>query len=316
MSTDNHEQRVKAGNAAAHRYGASTVKRGRRNQAAIDELDHAIITAVLMEAPVTVRGVFYRVVSAGAVDKTELGYRAVGRRLLALRRSGRVDYSHITDGHRAVFTPRTWSNVEAMLADAAVSYRRALWHDSSVNVLVYTEKDAITGVLRPITDAWDVPLGVMRGYCSESFAWSVARGIADSGKEMTYVYQFGDHDPSGVGAWEDLQHKVNAFLDEWYLIPDRVMTFERLAVTPEQIEYLELPTRPTKRTDTRSRGFGGESVEVDAIPAELLRELAKEAITSHIDPERLRITEEAERSEREVLLAMKNQLVEPRGEPR
>jgi hypothetical protein len=37
----------------------------------------------------------------------------------------------------------------------------------------------------------------------------------------------------------------------------RKVTFARLAVTPEQIEELSLPTRPTKTTHTRAKNFTG-----------------------------------------------------------
>ncbi len=84
----------------------------------------------------------------------------------------------------------------------------------------------------------------------------------------------------------------------------RDVTFTRLAVRPEQITEWNLPTRPTKRTDTRAAGFTGESVEVDAIAPTVLRALVRDAIVGHIDPEALRLTEVAEESERDILTAM------------
>ena len=60
-------------------YGPSTVNRRRRSRAELAEVDDAIAKAVAEEHPVTLRGVYYRVVSAGAVDKTENDYRLVGR---------------------------------------------------------------------------------------------------------------------------------------------------------------------------------------------------------------------------------------------
>ena len=65
-----------------------------------------------------------------------------------------------------------------------------------------------------------------------------------------------------------------------------------------------MPTRPTKRSDTRAAGFRGGSVEVDAIPPTILREIVEDAITSHIDPEALRLTQVAEQSERDILTRM------------
>ena len=65
-----------------------------------------------------------------------------------------------------------------------------------------------------------------------------------------------------------------------------------------RIVSMELPTRPTKQSDSRAAKFAGDSVEVDAIPSPTLRELVREAIEQWIDPEHLRITREAEDSER------------------
>lgn len=285
---------------AAPAYGSSTVKRIRRTNMELEALDNAIIEAVTMEHPVTLRGVYYRVVSAGAVDKTEAGYRLIGRQLLKLRRSGAVPYSWITDGTRWITKPETHDSVEQMLADAAASYRRALWHDQPVDIHIFAEKDAVSGVLMPVIDEWDVPLGVLRGYSSESFAHSVAEALAGSlrrGKEEVYVYQLGDHDPSGLDAWRAFTTTVRGFLEG--LAP--FVIFERIAVTEAQIVELALPTRPTKRSDTRAASFTGESVEVDAIPPSYLRGLLSAAIEQHIDPEKLRITRSVEASERDVL---------------
>jgi len=278
-------------------YGPSTVKRHRRTTSELAAVDNAIVTAVETDWPVSLRGVYYRVVSAGAVDKTEAAYRTVGRRLLKLRRDGRVGYDRITDGTRWVIHPRRYDDLEDALRTTAALYRRRLWNDQDVAVHFFTEKDAITGVVEPITSEWDVPLGVLRGYCSESFAHEMGQAIRDAGKPVV-VYQLGDHDPSGVGAWTDFQNKVSRFA------AGAEVTFERLAVTEDQITELSLPTRPTKSTDTRSRNFTGGSVEVDAIPAPMLRQIVSGAIERHVDPHRLDVVRLAEREERAGLFAL------------
>jgi hypothetical protein len=84
---------------------------------------------------------------------------------------------------------------------------------------------------------------------------------------------------------------------------DADIYFERLAVTREQIDYWELPTRPTKATDTRSKGFGGISVELDAIEPEDLRTLVREAIEQNLPPEQFEILRVAEESERTAIAA-------------
>ena len=74
-----------------------------------------------------------------------------------------------------------------------------------------------------------------------------------------------------------------------------------LMVTREQITALGLPTRPTKKTDTRARNFEGESVELDAIPPKQLRKIVEAVILRHVDPQRLAVLKVAEESERDIL---------------
>lgn len=285
---------------AATVYGTSPLQRHRRTRDELQALDDAIVAAVSTETPVTVRGTFYRVVSVGGVEKSERGYSAVQRRLLALRRDGRVPYASITDGTRFRLKPDSWSHVDRMLADAAISYRRALWDDQDVEVVVMSEKDAISGVVYPVTEEFDVELCVTRGYSSETFTHSIAETVRynDACGKTTHVYQLGDHDPSGIDSWREFRQKVAGFA------PGAEVEFERLAVTSAQIALYGLPTRPTKRSDSRSAGFTGESVEVDAIPASTLRSIVREAIEQHVDPEALRLTQVAEDDERRYLTAL------------
>lgn len=288
-------------------YGVSPVKRLRRTRTELAAIDDAIVAAVESDWPVTLRGVYYRVVSAAAVDKTEAGYQLVGRQLLKLRRDGTIPYARITDGTRLIRKPDSWTGVEEALDDLSASYRRALWHDQDVHVIVLSEKDAISGVIYPVTARWDVELAITRGYSSETFTHSIARTIIEALPKTTYLYQLGDHDPSGLDAWRSFTERVHGFVaDELAdavkiagpLDPAGIAITERLAVTPGQIGAYGLPTRPTKRSDTRAAGFDGESVEVDAIPAPALRSIVEDAITGHIDTDQLAIHRMVERNER------------------
>jgi hypothetical protein len=271
--------------------------RNRRTDAAYAALDETIISVCSNDHPLSVRGVFYRVMSAGVVEKTEKEYGVVQRRVLKLRRSGDLPYEWIADGTRWHVKSRSWNNVEDALHDAAISYRRALWHDQPEYVEIWSEKEAISSIVSPITDSYDVPLMIARGFASETFLFSTARTIANVGKPTT-IYQLGDHDPSGVAAWKHVQDRLREFA------PEADITFSRIAVTEDQISGWSLPTRPTKTTDSRAKTFVGESVEVDAIPTSRLRGLVSDAIEQHIDPEALTLTRLFEAEERAGLEAM------------
>lgn len=60
------------------------------------------------------------------------------------------------------------------------------------------------------------------------------------------------------------------------------INFERVAITEAQIVEYELPTRPTKATDSRAKDFRGESVEIDAMPRPVLLDLVEQCITQHL----------------------------------
>jgi len=188
-------------------YLTSPVRRSRRTRAELAALHEAILTVCANDHPLSVRGVFYRVMSAGEVAKTEKAYAAVQREVLKLRRTGVLPYEWIADGTRWQVKSRSWDSVEDALDDAAASYRRALWHDQDVYVEVWSEKEAISSIVSSITNAWDVPLMVARGFASESFLWKTAATIRAVGKS-TVIYNLGDHDPSGLAAWVHVQDRA------------------------------------------------------------------------------------------------------------
>ena len=274
--------------------GSSPIKRRRRTKDEMNQVKDEICILLVENNPMTVRQVFYQLTVRGVIDKTEPEYKSVTRLLGEMRLTGIVPFGWIADGTRWMRKPQTWSSVESALRRTAEAYRRSVWDHQDDYVEVWLEKEALLGVLYEVTQQWDVPLMVTRGYSSLSFLYNAADTI-DALDKPTFLYYFGDYDPSGVDISRNVERRIHQFTD----VP---FHFERVAVTPEQIEDWQLPTRPTKKTDTRSRGFSGESVEVDAIPPAQLRALAEECILRHIDPDALEALHLAEQSERELLL--------------
>ncbi|MCQ9386802.1 hypothetical protein [Brevibacterium moorei] len=262
-------------------YAPHPVKRQRRTQAELAALDEAILTACRLENPLTVRSCFYRVVSAGGVEKTERGYAVVQRRLLKLRQEGRVPYTWVTDAGRALSYPLAYHSLADRLNGIVQSYRRDLWDFQQTAVIALVEKDGLLGVVDPVADEYGVPLGATKGYASESFNWEVADRIKRFGRRQVHVFNIGDHDPSGVNAWESFCAKTRDFA------PQADIVFQRIAVTPEQIEQYGLLTRPTKKTDSRAKAFEGESVEADALSPSDLRGILRTAIESVIDHDKV-----------------------------
>ncbi len=201
----------------------------------------------------------------------------------------------ITSGGKASRAPV--NSIEHALEDTPRLYRKSLWADASCYVEVWLEKDALAGVLLPVTMQFDLPLMVAGGYASLSFLHSAAEHIS-SLDVPTYIYHLGDFDPSGVNAAQ----KIEPTLRE--MTPEAEIRFERIAVSREQITAWKLPSRPTKTTDTRAKEFGDISVELDAIEPGRLRRLVKYYIEKHLPTHQLQVLQAAEASERTLLAGM------------
>jgi hypothetical protein len=76
-------------------YGTSVVKRLSKAQA--HALDAALLNIAAVEKPTSVRGMYYMAMGAGLIDKDAQAkrnnYMRVQRRLLQMRRDGRMPYS-------------------------------------------------------------------------------------------------------------------------------------------------------------------------------------------------------------------------------
>jgi hypothetical protein len=279
-------------------YEACSIKRSRRTKADMADLRRKIVRTISRtERAMTVRQLFYQLVGQGAVPKTEAAYNQVVVRVCGeMREDGTLPWSWITDSSRWIRKPRSHNSLEAAIEHTAATYRRDLWSNQNAYVEVWCEKEALAGVLYPITSQFDVPLMIVKGFCSKGFAHDAAMNILQEDKPA-FIYYCGDHDPSGLKVSEDLEGKLARYTNH-----KADLHFERLAVTEAQIRKYALPTRPTKREgNTHAKNFVGDSVELDALPVDVLQALIRGAIEQHIDQHQFAITKAAEESERELL---------------
>ena len=293
----------------------------RRTKIDIQRLKSALYSIIEEMHPMTVRQVFYQAVTRGLIEKREQEYKGtIGRLLTQMRKDGELPWHWLADNTRWMRKPTTHDNLSAMMERSQELYRRALWNDQDAYVEVWLEKDALAGVLYDVTERWDVPLMVTRGYPSFSFLAGAAQTMAAQDKPV-YLYYFGDHDPSGVDIPRHVEEQLETLVNPRGrgMSPEEMAIFKQsfgieiaeggytdihfqcVAVNEQQIVDLDLQTRPTKKTDTRAKHFEGESVEVDAIHPDILRQMVEECITLHIDDAVLDNTRKIEQVERETL---------------
>jgi hypothetical protein len=251
--------------------------------------------------PVTVRGLYYQAEVAGVpgIDKTDSGYAKVQRQVLLLRRAGRLSYKHIADATRWMRKPKSYHGVADALLSTAALYRKALWADTDDYVEIWCEKDALAGVIYPITAHYDVPLMVTRGFSSETFCFEAIEARGDDPRDF-YIYYLGDFDRAGRDAANALVEKLARFSEDK---PFEVY-FSQIAVTEDQITDWRLPTRKPKRDSAADKKWPHRfACELDAISAERLRALVQVHIELHLPHDQLEILKAAEESERQLLKA-------------
>jgi hypothetical protein len=253
------------------------------------------------EAPLTVRRAMYR--GIGSLFQDSDDYDSCQRLILQMRRAGLAPMSSITDPTRERIVPATWKDMAEYAEWAADVYRKDPWQDQLDRVEVFIEKQAMEGVVRPITDKYVVSLIPIRGQCSETWCWSVAQDWNERPPhDFVHVYYIGDHDPSGFSIERSLRNRIVSYLDE---DKKNCFSWERLAVTREDFDNEKLLGFPVKRNDRQPNGpwkkyldeFGDRCVEADAISANEIRRRVEEAILDHIDEDKWNRTLEVEKEE-------------------
>src|SRR5258708_38895512 len=98
------------------------------------------------EWPITLRGLMYRLVSAGHLpDTSKKSYARLGRLMTWARESGHVPLSMIVDHVRATLKPSSWTGLSDFGDTVRDAYRKDFWASLDCHVAVFCEKDAIAG---------------------------------------------------------------------------------------------------------------------------------------------------------------------------
>jgi hypothetical protein len=240
---------------------------------------------------VTVRQAFYALTVRAVVEKTEAGYRQVQRQILLMRRVNLLPWSFIADGTRWQRRPETYDDVDDAIRLLAHTYRRDLWRAQQARIEVWLEKDALAAVVLEATAPWNVALMVSRGQSSDTFCYSAAQAALEAWTYgiTTHIFALFDADRSGRVAAEKIREKLHTYSGG---VP---IDYELLAVTNEQIQEWNLPTRPAKENAQEI------AVELDAIPPDKLIALVVEAISGLVDAEAWEKEQLVEASERQIL---------------
>ncbi len=247
----------------------------------------------------TLRQLYYQLVVKNIFANQQKNYAKLSDLLGEARMCGLCDWDVIEDRIRVPKFPNEWDNIDAAMKTLIQVYRRKRWADQDNYVEVWVEKDALSGVLEPITSDFHVHLLVNRGYSSISAMRDSSlrfRIAAQEGKSC-YLLYLGDHDPSG----EDMVRDISARLGE--LRADIELT--KIALTREQIDEHQLPPNPAKMSDPRAAKYvdehGNESWEVDALPPAVLNDILTGSLEELLDRDRYEAVKEKEEDDKETM---------------
>lgn len=245
----------------------------------------------------TLRQLYYQLVSRDVVPNEQKEYKKLGILLKEGRMAGIVDWDAIEDRLRKPQKPSSFDSPVDILSAAIGQYERPRMENQGTYVEVWVEKDALSGVLKRVTNKYHVPILVNRGYSSASAmfdSYQRFRNAYDIGQKIKILY-LGDYDPSGIDMIRDIRERTLEFMmggsANIETLEDAAKEYqfsvESIALTIEQINQYEPPPNPAKMSDPRANKFvaqhGDTSWEVDALKPEVLNKLLDDAILENIN---------------------------------
>ncbi len=163
--------------------------------------------------PMTLRQLYYALVSAGAIGKTEPAYGKLKRVMRDRREDGSIPWDWLVDHTRSVFQPRTWNGLEDLLTDTASLYRRDLMRQQAVAIQLWAESDSIGSVIATVADRYTIPTFIGRGYSARGYLWAAAKDAiaAHEAGKTVHLLHVGDHDPSGEDIHRDVEETLRLY---------------------------------------------------------------------------------------------------------
>jgi hypothetical protein len=272
------------------------------------------VEVLTAQHPMTVRRVYYQLVSRQVTENNRGQYQAVSNALVDARKDGTIPWGWIEDRLRRPREVLMWDGLAERVDAAVWGYRRNVWPTQPVYVEVWLEKDALSGIFADVLRRYGLTLNVGRGYdgwdsirhAAERYQryrqWTGAEddpAILEEPSELipTTVLYFGDFDPSGEDMVRSLGERLCFFAVDPFL--------KKCALTADDVTRYQLPPDFTKTTDTRRDAFvqkyGDIAVERDALPADVLRVRLVEEVEAIMDLERFAEIRQLENEERRQL---------------
>jgi hypothetical protein len=248
-------------------------------------LDRASVIVRSYDTSVTLRQLFYRLVSQQVLPNTTTAYKGLSRVTAEARRAD--EFPDLIDRGRAIHRYQQSDSPEDAMARLIGWYRLDRTCGQDVSLYLGVEKAGMVDQLEHWFGDLGIPILALGGYSSQSYVGDVVVDVSGAERPAVLLYA-GDFDPSG----EDIDRD---FLDRtgcWSKVV-------RVALSAEQVQEYRLPVNPGKLTDSRAAGFIARhgalvQVELDALDPDDLHQLFTDAVDAYWDTSAYRAVLEQE----------------------
>jgi hypothetical protein len=150
------------------------------------------------ENPMTIRQLFYRLVSDETIQNMQLDYQRVSRLMAKARREDRCPYEYIVDRSRPIYEPNVWRDAAGYARSVKRGYRKDYWAMQPNYVEIWSEKDSVVGSIQDLTDELGVIVRVGRGFQSVTRVNDIAEHLNNIDKDRKTVLYLGDWVPRSL----------------------------------------------------------------------------------------------------------------------
>lgn len=223
---------------------------------------------------VTLRQLFYRLVSASAIPNTDSAYKTLSKKTAEGRRAG--TFPDLIDNTRRIHRSISFDDPQDAIDWLSRTYQVNRQSNQPTVIYLGAEKATMQSLLEQWFGELGMPVILLRGYGSQTYLDNIRTDVQANGKAVL-IYA-GDLDPSGMDIVRDFDKRTHNCFDQVI----------QIAITQAQLTQFNLTMQPGKPSDPRAKKFIKKygslfQVEVEAIDPNDLQQLYQTAIDQFMD---------------------------------
>jgi hypothetical protein len=227
--------------------------------------------------PLSRRGVAYRAEALLDLPKTVKAFRYIEEETLTLRDNGLIPWEMVRDGRRQMIPHGRRRSLAEHVRYEARDHRLDLWVNTEVQAHVGIEKEDLADALSERARGLGLDVYPASGFTGAGFLREAIKQASYDPRPLV-LFLFVDYDSSGNVMRETIERRARRFAAE---LGVEIEGFVDVALTREQVDDNNLPTRPQKKSTHTRADDDTDAAELDAVDAlypDLLGDWLEEAI--------------------------------------